>query len=569
MVYRTSMLFLTLALGCRAWASDETTTERNVPEPTRPVWMKTDAALQQEVKFNVTGSSLGSFFALVSSKCGVDMSADPALKECRIIIHAKPEPLYKAMARTQDIMRHGKYSLESCTWDRTEDKTHKYHYMLRRTLKGAAEEKALLNYPKTTAAQWLRQLRDYALLPEAKRKSFSTEWPYLQRLAQQGAALPEDTVGPVAAAVKSLNDDQITALLEQGSVDVPQLLLPQKLIGELQEQDQKQRQRFAESAAQHGFAVPSTPSENTTPSGPMLSLNSDGNYKEGLFNLMLAFHSGSPRRYPIGFAFDTFNLLSDPLEDEALERAQKMEQHPSIDLLAHSQQPQGKVAAMSLNAALNLLHDESGVTIFSEYFPKEMQVLRVTSGKPEYLLSQMCRTFGCEWKCVDGDYVVWSKTWAQDRSADVPQPLLDRWMTSYMQQGRFGLSDYLEMAKLRDGQIPTLERTLAVSGPLNGFNKSALRLLTTLTKREVVSAYKPEGVEVWQIGPQMSNLQQVFARAQILPPVHVMLKQLPKGTIITFKDQIGISDEFWAYQGDKLQPNEKPQWQRGIGIPKR
>jgi len=136
---------------------------------------------------------------------------------------------------------------------------------------------------------------------------------------------------------------------------------------------------------------------------------------------------------------------------------------------------------------------------------------------------------------------------------------LARWETARKKQGRFELSDLIEMASLSDRQLPTLETILGVRGPFVPVNRDALRLVAALSPQQRQAAFAPEGTILPIMNDrQVALLQKVFGRKRIEPPVRVRLEQQPTGTAITFIDSLGESPSRWAYQGEEVRQQEQP-----------
>ncbi|HZO89308.1 MAG TPA: hypothetical protein VFB38_13325 [Chthonomonadaceae bacterium] len=394
---RSYVLFLPIVvLGIHSGLLQSRITKRELPEPAHPAWMETDPSLQRKVTIDFKGRPLRVVLASIRQRVGVNILAARNLEEFRVSLHVTAQPLGRVMGRLQDLFGHGTLPTKSCYWVRIEDTDHSIRYILRRTLYGAREEEALLNYPITTVTRWLHELRDYGQLPPEKRKDFKSDCPVIQYYASQGRGMTDGN-DPVGEAIASLTDAQIEELITNGQVELPQFA---PSIGAIN--------KMRTTALESGISPKA--GENAPPSGAMLRFDSTEGWIEGAFTIMLSFRSGFPTYYPSGYGLDTLSVMPTQEDMQALEEAQQKENGPEVDLLAHEQVVPDKEPVMSLAAALELLAREAKLRIYAEVFLKSRQTLPVTRGKPEYLLSQICRVFQCDWRKIGGDYLVWSKS---------------------------------------------------------------------------------------------------------------------------------------------------------------
>ncbi len=505
------------------------------PQQQRPRWMVTDPALQAIVTVEAKGRPLRVILAAVSRQCGADLRAAPELGEFRVSLHTGAQPLGTFMARLQDLFGHGRLPGSSSVWERLQEKNRAPRYILRPTPAGVHEEEALRSYPLTAAARWLRELRDYANLPPQRRAEFRSSNPLVHEYLAQNESLTEGILGPVGEAVASLTDEQLTALVTKGRVELPNFSPSPAAVARMRQATQEQPGKVS---------LPESRDSAALPTGAVLRFGSDTT-EEGGYRVTLSFRSGFPRSYPHGIALDTLDVLSRPWDEDALEEAQQREDRPPIDLDRTL-----TARSVSLPEALNLLARQAGIPIYAEIFPEKPRALRFTRGKPEYLLSRLCQDFGYDWRRVGGDYLVWSKRWAEARAADVPQPLLDRWTNARRVRGRFALSDLLEMVRLSDRQLSTVQTVLGISGPLAPFNANPLRLIGTLPPAQRQAALTPAGAKLTVANDQqMQLLRRVFRRDQIVLPVQVRLQTLPEGVEIRLVDKRGAAPPGWAYLG--------------------
>jgi hypothetical protein len=519
----------------------------SLPEPERPAWMAADAKLQMPVTVSMNGQPLRTVLEAITKGTGVDLRATRDLQEFRVTLSVERQSLGHVMGRLLDLFGHGKLPNRGCYWERIAEGDHPPRYVLRRTLRGIREEEALLDYPTATAARWLRDLRDYARLSPESRKKFKSDWPKIQQLSAEGTDPLSGNGLPVTEAVAAMNDDQIDVLTRTGHVDLPDYRPSAACVSELRD--------IARTYAPPGEAA--TPQDADPPSGATLRM--EAGVGEGHFGMYLSFQTGYPRDCNVGFSIDTLGLLSQKGEEDALIQAASREEGPDIDLFAHDVDRESHTPTLSLKTALSLIAREAKIPIYAEIFLKSRRALRYTRGKPEYLLSRICQTLGCDWRKISGEYVIWSKTWAQDRAADVPQPLLDRWAARRMVQGRFELPDVLEIARLTDRQIPTALTYFDQPALINPRNSAYLKLLAGFSTTERQAAYREEGIVLGRIDERKAQLlRQVFRREQVVGPIHLRLKTYLTGVGIDLTDAVGVAPGGggWIFLGAKNAPPE-------------
>ena len=374
--------------------------------------------------------------------------------------------------RLQDLLHHGsKLADNSCGWQRVEPKDAPPFYLLTQSRKGLAEEEANADVPVQTLSRWLREMREYARLAPEKRSAFKTDFPFLNFYAKKGESPNDEFTGPLLEAVSVLTDADIDLLAKTGRVDAPGFL-----------PSPQQTEAMIVTAKRAGFYRQNS---DKPPTGAYLQLHSDTN--PGRYALILRFDSGSIGGMPGGFNFDTLDIGGEyEWILEMLDRMEQEEQAKPVELIDPHKRVPGKVPVVSLAAALDLWSKATGHNVFGEIFLKEKAALTLTSDKPETLLTRLCVKFGCDWRRIGGDYLVYSKSWAADRASDIPDTTLDRWRATIKKEKRLPLETLLEMSTLRHPQFTIIQHYLFVNVFTRAQNLHMLRLLQSLsnTRRE-------------------------------------------------------------------------------------
>ena len=543
-----SYLLLVCLLIPQANAASTTNSVHEVPEPPRSAWMQTDAGLQAPITLEAKGRPLAVVLSALSKNSGIDIDATRDIREYRVAIYANEQPLWKIMARLQDLFGHGKLPNKGYEWTRIAEGKKPPRYLLQRNALGRAEEAAQLDYPRTTAMRWLKHTRDYVRRDPKDRQKFVSDCPPLNYCAARSLPFANDTNLLSIQVLGSLSDAQLEAIIQKGEVDVPQYMLTDTSIDWL-------RQQFPPGRG----ALPGT---DTTilPSGASLTIKEGGaqDSLQGIFHVSLVFKTGYPGFCPYDYAIDTLETLVIPEEQDSI----KPDQGPGvkIDLIAHETVPIGKSPTMSLPVALSLLSREAKITIYAETFLKSRHMLRNTQGKPEYLLSRICGEFGYRWYKVGGDYVVYDKMWAQDRESDISQPLLNRWTLALQKKkGVFDPSDFTDIAhNLSDKQIKKMTFLFQRGGLQAGANLASLRLMSTLSTSDLEASFATGGILLTQLDEVQTRLvQQILKKNEFALPIRIgsernLIPGLPAEAFdITVRDKSGAEGGGRIFLGQK------------------
>lgn len=543
-----SYLLLLWLLIPQANAASTTNSVHDLPDPPRSAWMQADAGLQIPVTLEAKGRPLAVVLSALSKNGGIDIDATRDIREYRVAIYANEQPLWKLMARLQDLFGHGKLPNKGYEWTRIAEGKKQPRYLLQRNALGRAEEAAQLDYPRTTALRWLKNIRDYVRLDPKDRNKFVTDCPPLNYCAARSLPFANETDRLSTQILGSLPDAQLEALMRKGEVEVPQYTLTDTSIDWLRQQ------------VPHGSGVLPGTDETIPPSNAHLRINeSEGqDALQGIYEVALSFKTGFPNYHPEGYAIDTLETLVIPEEQDSI----KPDQGPGvkIDLMAHETVPTGKSPTMSLPVALSLLAREAKITIYAETFLKSRHTLRITQGKPEYLLSRICGEFGYRWYKVGGDYVVYDKMWAQDRESDISQPLLNRWTLALQKKkGVFDPSDFIDMARnLSDKQITKATLLFARGGLQVAANLASLRLMSTLSNSDLEASFATGGIFLTQLDEVQTHLvQRILRRNRFEFPIQVLSEGKsplgPNSSVfdVTVRDRSGAEASGRIFLGQK------------------
>ncbi len=484
-----------------------------LPDPPRPAWMQSDAALQVPVTLEVNGRPLNVVLSSLAKSSGIDIDAARDIGQYRVAIYASKQPLWKIMTRLQDVFGHGKLPNTGDEWRRIVVGRRPPHYFLERNAHGRAEEEAQLDYPRATALRWLKDMRTYVRLDPKDRKKFVTDCPPLNYCIVNGIDFDNDTVRLPVQVLGSLTDPQFTALIQQEEVVVPQYMLKPTSLDWLRQE------------VKSGSGVRPGTDETIPPSGATLRIEQPEvrDALQGIYTLSLVFKQGFPPYCPASYVFDTLHAFEIPEEQEPTKPDEGVGE--KIDLLAHENAPSGTSPTMTLTVALSLLAREAKIPVYAETFLKSKHTLKRTKGKPEYLLSRICEEFGYRWCKVGGDYVVYDKMWALDRAADISQPMVERWTrTLQRQKGVFAVADVIDMAQnLTDrqiGKVGWLFDNDALHAPRD---LVLLHLMATLSPADLQASFRAGGILLTQLTEAQTRLvQQILNKNSIALPLQII-----------------------------------------------
>jgi hypothetical protein len=550
-----SLLFVSFTMQSM---SQPRTVTRELPEPPRPSWMESDKELQALVSLDVSFMPLHDVLVGISRQYKVNIQAERELGDYRVSLHAKNQPVNRIMGRLQDLFGHGTLPNRSYEWSRIDEGAKQPVYYLRRNRRAIEEEEALLDVPRQTCLRWLKELQSYLRLSKEEQAKFQAECPCLQASIRNGEGLLDGDIRPLGEAFAALTDGQVETLMQQGSIDLPNLAFSPEAQGALQ--------KIPDPPA--GTPTRSSSSGQAS-SGAVLRLEREGESDtSGVYFLSVNPHNNT--YCTRSFIFDTQRQLTGLLDTEEMQLPPKEKQGPVMDLLAHRQsQTSGNSSSLSLETALRLLAEEAGIDIYAEVFPRWPIQVDQTKGTPEQLLTLICAKAGYRWRKVGRDFLVYSRSWAQDRQANVPQPLLDRWQASYAKNGRHVFLDLLEMARLKDEQIRNLIHWIDIQAPLSSRNLGCLRLVGKLAPNEVRFAYDSLGVNLVSLDLPALNIAQKEFRQRVSLPIRVFIRrdpdqQLPdpkgkpsvrKSLTITLQDQSGLIKKYLI-----IEPSQRPRY---------
>jgi hypothetical protein len=469
-----------------------------------PAWAKA-AELQREVTLAVHGEPLAVACERLSAASGARISCESALAEQRVSLVAAPAQLGLLMLRLADALNHTQTPGRMAEWE-TGDASGEERYLLRRLPGAEGAFRAELDRPRATALRWLGALREFG----ATGRTDSPEGADCPVLADLRAEPADSEFSDARLAVQALGNAPLPAidtLLATGGASVD---------------------------------VPGPPGAEGLPTRRKLRLSLSPGPGVGVYDLTLAVRQGlGGAATEVGYTLDTLGLGQPSAETLQAEAKRDAASGPKIDLFRDAG-PGAGTAVTSLATALRLWSRASGRTVVAEVFLKPRASLTCTRGAPDQVLTAICRTFACDWRRIGDVTVVWSRTWAQDREADVGAGQLAALSRDLAGGGKPAVRALAEIGRLPGPKFETAARCLEQAQLQGGRVAGVCRLLGALSAPGLDRA----------LNGDEANLALTDERARVVasllghppaPPVRVSVRLDANGAsgVVTLKDSSG------------------------------
>ncbi|MCX6361430.1 MAG: hypothetical protein NT029_16625 [Armatimonadetes bacterium] len=498
--------------------------------PATPAWAQAPG-LQREVTVAVHGEPLTTACERLSVASGVRLSCARSLGDQRVSLVAGPAPVGRLMLRLADALNHGRAPGRMVEWE-VRGASDEPSYLLRRMPGSDAAHRAELDRPRATALRWLGALRAFGATGNADSPD-GEDCPVMRDLRADSA---DSDAADARLAVQALGQAPprtLAGLLGTGSalVDMP---------GPLGADGQ--------------------------PTLQTLRLNLAPGPGVGIYDLTLAVRQGSGGSVTeTGYMLDTLGLgVPDPATIQA-EEERDAASGPEVDLFREAG-PNGGTAVTSLTTALRLWSRATGRSQVAEVFLKPRMPLGRTRGTPDQVLTAICRTFACDWRRVGDVTLVWSRTWAQDRDADVSAGQLAELAKRMMVGGKAAVRAFAEIGRLSDPQVETAARVLELPQLVGRTTAASVcRLLGALPESGLDRALAGERANLLLTAERLPTVARLMGR-QPVPPVRLSVRIGTEGAscVVRISDQSGLPD---AEVPVTLRPQPPADGPRGASTP--
>jgi len=501
---------------------------KNVP-PAKPTLLRGDPLLQQKVTLEATDRPLGDVLKDLSLTLKVDLTASSQIADQRVTLRLTDQPVYLLMNRLPQLLSHAPGKPRGYYWERlARPAKARPAFNLWRDLRSVQDEEHERDYPRREAARMLRDMRDVIPLNFQERQKFKSDYP-----PARYPSGPPGTVSPLELALQGLSDAQIEALVDGQRMPLdPARFAGAVADGKKQQRDQWKRDQ--EVAALDGRPDPFPHGFPEQPDVPLvLSVRradeDDDTFKPTQYRTRM---EGVEEGAGVIDVYDT-NTDRDPNMVPLLAAGLK---EPVFDLTPLPRDKSVTPAQRGdVGFALQALAKAAHVNVYQEDFFKEGATAKYDTPGPTplkgtlpQLIAAVCREWNLHAEKAGDDYLLWSRTWALDRAADIPDRLLAPWRARFQKQGGLTLADDVEIASaLTWPQVNlTLNLVLPASGPWDQKKEyNALRLIGLLSSAECSAASSADGLPLAGLSPTGQNALMTCFPQEILRVPSDLLNQ--------------------------------------------
>ncbi|MCW3100012.1 MAG: hypothetical protein JWL77_5630 [Chthonomonadaceae bacterium] len=495
--------------------------------------LKAEAALQKAITIEATDLPLGDLLKELSQEADVSLLTIPKTEDQRVTLHLTAQPLYQVMTRLCGLLSHSPSAPRGYFWTK-ESRADDPHprYRLARDLRSLTEEQEALDIPRRKAARLLRDWRDLSKMSVAQRKRYKGDLP-LDYVDNPESRLFQD-------ALTDASDSQIDTLVQSGSIPLNTARFGDKIASFNKiwhDREIENRQGALQSGGKDPYpdGVPDAPPDPPTVTFAVNDENGEQPEQAAIFGLKLngvqTYEGKSGTTGSMHMLFTPLRKLHPPFPETARPG------DPIIDLTPALTDPEVTVEQKGdMGFTLQALAKVAGISVYQEEFYKtgfwggRPWGLKVLKGTVPQLLNAICAAWEYDAEKVGADYVLWSTTWALDRTFDIPERLFVRWRSRYEKQKGFTLDDRIEIVSgLTWGQIfLTLEMHLPEAGPWNIRREAEdLWFIGSFSVSER-AAMAREGLPIAVMSPQQqAALLGIFrSRGVVFFPNDVLLSRL-------------------------------------------
>ena len=479
-----------------------TSAATNTPVPAK--LLRSDPLLQTAITVDAVEVPIKDVLASLKSSLKLDLTAEQNVADQRVTLHVTSQPAYVLMQEILLLLSHNTAHPYGYHWGLLERSAgERPDYQLWRDMASVAQEQEERDYPRRELALFLHDMHQMAQLPPQEATGHQTEMSF---------KIP-DPDDPYNKAFRTLTDDQLDALANGESVPLDPSLFPKEIANLRQEQqDWNARQQLADwvvalRAKARAARQPDPYPDNlpiTLPSPELWVLPADKDRNEEFPDWV-----GKYDVYLVGvldseLILDTYNTAKN---QDPLFLPPPADSGPLVDLAPYlaaktvTEQQRG-----SLGFTLQSLAKAAHINIYGESFLRTgiqnglpHPGLTILQGSVLRLVAQICALWDCHAEPVQGGYLFWSRTWAQDRELDVPERLIAPWRQRLAKNGELSLYDRAEIdAALTWPQVAlTLDVALPEAGKYDAVQTyRMLDLFGSLTPTEQTQALSSDGLSL-------------------------------------------------------------------------
>ncbi len=456
--------------------------------------------MKRPITVSLWSMPLHTALSRIAAVSGVNLTAAPDLMHYRISVAVHNQPLIDVMNEIVDLFGHGTIPYHDYGWAHV---TKPDGYELERNGEAIEHEQQMLQYPAEEMPHQLREIIRFIRMPLKQRLQIKhTDCNWIQYvLHKYKGQLPEDS-SVTTDALRVITDSQLKTLIATGQVEVDQCHPSLTAMRQLQ---------FDTRNSQ--FDPPNTSIRASQFLEPVLQLT---DYKHnqmimgrGSYNLALNYDKGP-------YIHKFVEITIDPLQ-VTFPLHKRFSDAPGALYNIRPPFPAPSVIRSTCQHALQRLHQVSHMQIISEAFVAPPLVILKTSGTAENLLDSICLSTSYTWRKVGDTYLVYSRAWAQDRQADIPQHVLDAWNQSISQHGYVTLRVLGQMSSMNKWQMPTI----TYSTGYQIAHKKVFTFLHTLSSSDLQQTSLPQGFTYFPTRAATRLLWKIDPGQITIPPYNV------------------------------------------------
>ncbi len=482
-------------------------------------------AMQRPVTISLWSLPLHTALSKISAATGVHLMAASDLMHYRISVAVHDQPLLNVMNEIVDLFGHGTIPYHDYGWAHVNKPD---GYLLERNGEAIQQEQDMLKYPAREMAHQLREIVQFIRMsPQQRLQTKHTDCDWIQYVQRNFEGhLPHDTA-VTTDALRVITDSQLQTLIDTGQVEVDQCHPSLTAMKQLQLDTRKSP-----------FDPPNTAIRASQFSKPVLSFNTYANEK--LFVGRGSFELGLD--YEVGPWLNANSVIEiDPLQVRYPLHIKKSKA-PGQTFNIRPSHPAPPVIRSTCQNALKQLSKVTNMQIISEAFITEPLVIQKTTGTAENLLDSICLSTSCTWRKVGNTYLVYSRSWAQDRQADIPQHLLQAWNQSISEHGYVTLHVLGQMSRLDSWQMPTI--TYSTGYQL--LHRRVFHFLDTLSSPDLQESSQPTGFTYYPTRLATNLLDKINPGELTVPPYNIKTrviydpgKTTPDHATVIIVDSVG------------------------------
>ncbi len=458
--------------------------------------------LQPQITLDVTDRPIGDVLAGLPPSLPAALSAARDVADQRVTLHLTAQPLYAVMDRLSRLLSHHADAPEGYSWSE-DDRGARPTFRLWRDSHSLGEEQDALDYPQREIRVLLGDMRNMAGMSAQEEASYKGDCAY-------GMGDPSNDI--YARAFQGLSDDQLDDLAAGQGVPLDPALYTAEIAVLHQPLINKETGTVTSYKVSPAITLglPDPPSAQpmmyVTPVSDDNSLwVSPGCYVISLLGItdsMLELdtydtnRSRSPDRLPLPRASGPIIDLTPLMTAPGVTQAQR-------DDVGFTLQALGRAAHINVYQEAFLQGNSSQLKSLDSVPGFAGQFLTPLKAPLPVLIAAVCAHWDYQWQKVGDDYLFWSRTWAQDRSTDVPERLLAPWQKRFQKAGYVSFDDRVEMAAALT--YPQVSRTLAAvlpeSGQWNHLSYSMLRFIGQLAPDQEQGALSDAGLPLAALAP--------------------------------------------------------------------